>query len=127
MIQWGKWLVDTLHCSGFRLDAIKHINHEFVKEFAVEMFNKCEKDFYIVGEFWNSDLESCRQFLNTVDYKIDLFDVSLHYKLHSASLEGRNYDLTKILDDTLVQTHPTNAVTFVDNHDSQPHEAWNPG
>ncbi|MEK3985438.1 alpha-amylase [Paenibacillus sp. FSL K6-3166] len=123
MIQWGKWLVDTLHCSGFRLDAIKHINHEFVKEFAVEMFNKCEKDFYIVGEFWNSDLESCRQFLNTVDYKIDLFDVSLHYKLHSASLGGRNFDLTKILDDTLVQTHPTNAVTFVDNHDSQPHEA----
>lgn len=28
------------------LDAIKHINHEFVKEFAVEMFNKCEKDLY---------------------------------------------------------------------------------
>ena len=123
MIEWGKWLVDTIHCNGFRLDAIKHINHEFIKEFAVEMFKKCGKDFYIVGEFWHSDLESCRQFLNTIDHKIDLFDVSLHYKLQAASLEGKDFDLTKILDDTLVQTHPANAVTFVDNHDSQPHEA----
>lgn len=123
MIEWGKWLVDNTHCNGYRLDAIKHINHEFIKEFAVEMFKKCGKDFYIVGEFWNSDLESCRQFLNTIDHKIDLFDVSLHYKLQAASLKGRDFDLTKILDDTLVQTHPTNAVTFVDNHDSQPHEA----
>lgn len=37
MIAWGKWLVDTLQCSGFRLDAIKHINHDFIKEFATAM------------------------------------------------------------------------------------------
>ncbi|MEK4061311.1 MULTISPECIES: alpha-amylase [Paenibacillus] len=123
MLEWGKWLVDTLQCSGYRLDAIKHINHEFIKEFAAEMGKKRGEDFYIVGEFWNSNLEACREFLNTVDYQIDLFDVSLHYKLYSAALEGRDFDLTQIFNDTLVQTHPGNAVTFVDNHDSQPHEA----
>lgn len=123
MLDWGKWLVDTLQCSGYRLDAIKHINHEFIKEFALEMGKKRGEDFYIVGEFWNDNLEACREFLNTVDYQIDLFDVSLHYKLYSAALGGRDFDLTHIFDDTLVQTHPANAVTFVDNHDSQPHEA----
>lgn len=123
MLEWGKWLVDTLQCSGYRLDAIKHINHEFIKEFALEMGKKRGEDFYIVGEFWNDNLEACREFLNTVDYQIDLFDVSLHYKLYSAALGGRDFDLTHIFDDTLVQTHPGNAVTFVDNHDSQPHEA----
>ncbi|SEU11977.1 alpha-amylase [Paenibacillus sp. NFR01] len=123
MIEWGKWLVDTLQCSGYRLDAIKHINHDFIKEFAGEMLKKRGEDFYIVGEFWNSNLEDCRRFLDTVDYRIDLFDVSLHYKLHAASQAGKSYDLSKILEDTLVQTHPLNAVTFVDNHDSQPHEA----
>lgn len=123
MLEWGKWLVDTLQCSGYRLDAIKHINHEFIKEFAAEMTKKRGEDFYIVGEFWNSNLEACREFLNTVDYQIDLFDVSLHYKLYAAALGGRDFDLTHIFDDTLVQTHPGNAVTFVDNHDSQPHEA----
>ncbi|ULO07802.1 alpha-amylase [Paenibacillus sp. 19GGS1-52] len=123
MLRWGGWLVDTLQCSGYRLDAIKHINHDFIKEFAAEMLKKRGEDFYIVGEFWNSNLEACQEFLNTIDYKIDLFDVSLHYKLYSASLGGRDFDLSKIFDDTLVQTHPANAVTFVDNHDSQPHEA----
>ncbi len=50
---------------------------------------------------------------------MDLFDVPLHYNMYQASEHGRDYDLTKILDGTLVQNHPTLAVTFVDNHDSQ--------
>lgn len=123
MIEWGKWLVDTIQCSGYRLDAIKHINHDFIKQFAVEMQKKRGEDFYIFGEFWNPDLADCRDFLDTVDYKIDLFDVSLHYKLQAASQGGRAFDLRTILDDTLVQSHPLHAVTFVDNHDSQPQES----
>ncbi|MFC7678725.1 alpha-amylase [Paenibacillus sp. GCM10028914] len=123
MTDWGKWLIDTLQCSGFRLDAIKHINHEFIKEFATAMKKEHGESFYIIGEFWNPELDACRNFLDTVDYKIDLFDVSLHYKLHAASKAGNSFDLRKIFDDTLVQSHPLNAVTFVDNHDSQPHES----
>ncbi|WP_068776636.1 alpha-amylase [Paenibacillus sp. FJAT-26967] len=123
MIRWGKWLGNTLGCDGYRLDAIKHINHEFVKEFATEMIKERGEDFYIVGEFWKSDLAACQAFLDTLDYKIDLFDVSLHYKLHAASKEGREFDLSTIFQDTLVSSHPFHAVTFVDNHDSQPHEA----
>ena len=49
---------------------------------------------------------------------MDLFDVPLHYNMYQASEHGRDYDLTKILDGTLVQNHPTLAVTFVDHHDS---------
>ncbi|AJS60555.1 alpha-amylase [Paenibacillus sp. IHBB 10380] len=123
MISWGKWLTKTLSCDGFRLDAIKHINHDFIKQFTAELMKQQGKDFYIVGEFWNPDLTACQQFLDTVDYKIDLFDVSLHYKFHAASQSGRNFDLTTLFKDTLVGSHPSSAVTFVDNHDSQPHES----
>lgn len=123
MTEWGKWLVNTLQCGGFRLDAIKHINHDFIKDFASAVKKEYGESFYIVGEFWNPDLENCRRFLDTVDYKIDLFDVSLHYKLHAASEAGNRFDLRTIFDDTLVQSHPLNAVTFVDNHDSQPQES----
>ncbi|SDD12275.1 alpha-amylase [Paenibacillus sp. UNCCL117] len=123
MIAWGKWLANTLACDGFRLDAIKHINHEFIKAFAAEVVRERGDDFYIVGEFWNPELSACQRFLDTVDYRIDLFDVSLHYKLHEASRAGADFDLRTIFDDTLVQSHPSHAVTFVDNHDSQPHEA----
>ncbi|PLS03298.1 alpha-amylase [Neobacillus cucumis] len=123
MIQWGKWLADTLQCDGYRLDAIKHINHDFIREFVNEILNHRGEDFYMVGEFWKHDLEACRKYLDHVDYNIDLFDVALHYKLCQASNEGRDFDLTSIFEDTLVSSHPGHAVTFVDNHDTQPQES----
>ena len=42
----------------------------------------------------------------------------LHYNFYSASKE--DYDLSKILDKTLVQENSSKAVTFVDHHDTQP-------
>lgn len=123
MIEWGKWISDTLNCNGYRLDAIKHINHDFVKKFAESMKQEKGEDFYFVGEFWKGEITECQEFLENMDFKIDLFDVPLHYKLHTASLEGSNFDLTTIFADTLVQLHPQHAVTFVDNHDTQPNES----
>ncbi|GER67343.1 hypothetical protein BpJC7_13630 [Weizmannia acidilactici] len=123
MIEWGKWLADTTSCDGYRLDAIKHINFDFIRDFASELMAHRGKNFYFVGEFWNPQLEACQKYLDHVEFKIDLFDVALHYKLRDASIKGRDFDLTTIFDETLVQTHPLNAVTFVDNHDSQPSES----
>ncbi|MFY4776118.1 alpha-amylase [Metabacillus sp. RGM 3146] len=123
MLKWGKWMADELNLDGYRLDAIKHINHHFIRDFAIEMKKHRGDDFYMVGEFWKTKLEACQKFLNTVDYQIDLFDVSLHYKLHEASKAGKDFDLSFIFENTLVQSHPLNAVTFVDNHDSQPGES----
>ena len=59
------------------------------------------------------------KYLNDVDYNLNLFYVTLHYNFFQASQKGNNYDLTKILDNTLVSLNPLNVVTFVDNHDSQ--------
>lgn len=123
MQKWGEWFIQTTKCDGFRLDAIKHINHTFIAEFIRNIRSKCNEDFYFVGEFWNPDLEACQKFLDYVDYDIDLFDVALHYHFYEASLKGRDYDMRMIFKNTLVGTHPLNAVTFVDNHDSQPGEA----
>lgn len=50
---------------------------------------------------------------------MDLFDVALHYNLNEASEKGRDYDLRDLLKGTLVEICPDQAVTFVDNHDSQ--------
>ncbi|NES71100.1 MAG: alpha-amylase, partial [Okeania sp. SIO2D1] len=51
------------------------------------------------------------------------FDVPLHYNFYYASKSGGNYDLRSILDGTMMQQRPTHAVTFVENHDSQPLQA----
>ncbi|MED1467632.1 alpha-amylase [Bacillus salipaludis] len=127
MIRWGKWLANTLHCNGYRLDALKHINYDFIKSFVEEVRADLDKNFYMVAEYWNRNLSDCQQVLANVDYTIHLFDVPLHYKLHEASKAGADFDLTTIFNETLVSTNPTHAVTFVDNHDTQPNqslESW---
>lgn len=120
---WGKWFAEETGSDGYRLDAIKHINHAFIADFINEMREAFGEDFYFVGEFWHQELEALEEFLEYVDYGIDMFDVSLHYKFHEASLQGEEFDMQTIFEDTLVGKHPMQAVTFVDNHDSQPHEA----
>jgi alpha-amylase len=46
--------------------------------------------------------------------------VPLHQNFHVASKSGKDYNLSQIFDNTLAKDQPTLAVTFVDNHDSQP-------
>lgn len=116
---WGKWVSNELNLDGMRLDAIKHMNDQFIKQFLEAVRADRGDDFYAVGEYWKNDIQSLKEYLDTVQYKVDLFDVSLHYNLHQASQEGKEYDLTNILKDTLVELCPDQAVTFVDNHDSQ--------
>ena len=123
MIHWGTWFAKTLGCQGYRLDAIKHINATYVSRFVHAMKKSFGDDFYFVGEFWNPDLEAKQRFLDQTDFTIHLFDVALHYRFHQASIEGRDFDLRTLYEGTLVATHPTHAVTFVDNHDSQPGES----
>ncbi|HWL27258.1 MAG TPA: alpha-amylase family glycosyl hydrolase [Ureibacillus sp.] len=51
MISWAKWVINTLKCDGFRLDAVKHINSDFMNEWLQAVHSYIRKRFYIVGEF----------------------------------------------------------------------------
>ena len=106
---------------GFRLDAIKHINHDFIKEFATAIRKSAE----MISTLWGV-LESSFRTVETfwirwITRSICL--TCLFIITPAASKAGRSFDLRTIFDDTLVQSHPMNAVTFVDNHDSQPQES----
>ena len=118
--RWGVWVTKEIKLDGMRLDAVKHMNDRFVKQFLEAVRAECGKDFYAVGEYWIDDIDTLEDYLANVGYGIDLFDVCLHYNMSKASKEGADYDLRTILDGTLVSRHPELAVTFVDNHDSQP-------
>ena len=72
-----------------------------------------------MGEYWKNDKESLDEYLAQVEYQVDLFDVPLHYHMFQASQKGRDFDLSTLIEGTLVADHPDLAVTFVDNHDSQ--------
>ncbi len=119
MKRWGRWVSKELNLDGMRLDAIKHINDDFIKGFLQSVREERGQDFYAVGEYWHKDLDALGAYLKEERYRVDLFDVPLHFNMHEASQQGRDYDLSTLLNGTLVQAHPALAVTFVDNHDSQ--------
>lgn len=121
--RWGKWYLNFCNLDGFRLDAIKHMREGFFRNWINKMEDSTEKDLFFVGEYWNSNIEILKNYINTCRSNINLFDVPLHYNLYNASNSNGYYDLRRIFDGTLVQAMPDNAVTFVDNHDTQSGQA----
>jgi len=120
IIKWGKWAVDEIGAAGFRFDAIKHIDEKFIAKFVKstrESTNK--KKLFAVGEYWKNDIGDLDAYLEAIDTQFSLFDVKLHYNFKEAGDQGASYDLTKIFDGTIVQKRPIDAVTIVDNHDTQ--------
>ena len=116
---WADWFMETTGVAGFRLDAVKHIDSFFMRNFIRDMKEKYGQDFYVFGEFWNPDKEANLDYLEKTEERFDLVDVRLHQNLFEASQAGANYDLRGIFTDSLVELKPYKAVTFVDNHDTQ--------
>lgn len=119
--QWGEWYVNTCGMKGFRMDAVKHISTDFLTDWLNHMNGVFPEGFFVVAENWNIESqEALQHYLELTEGKMQLFDSLLHHNFYLAAQERQSYDLTKIFDNTLVQTHPLLTVTFVDNHDSQP-------
>jgi alpha-amylase len=117
---WGEWYLDTTKIDGLRLDAVKHIEPKFFYEWLKNLNSHANRDLFTVGEYWSYELDALNYFITKTEGKIHLVDAPLHNNFYAASRQGQSYDLRQIFDRTLVQHQPTLAVTFVENHDSQP-------
>lgn len=122
--RWGKWYYETAKIDGFRLDAVKHIATDFLIGWIDEMKAQCNKDFFMVAENWDIEsVEKLEEFIEITGGRTQLFDSLLHHNFYLASQGGKDYNLSSIFENTLVHRNPLLAVTFVDNHDSQPLQA----
>lgn len=120
---WGKWYLDTTGSDGFRLDAVKHIGFDFYKKWMEEMRAHKKENFFIVGEYWTAELGKLLHYLDVNENRLSLFDVPLHFAFQRAATSDGNFDMGSILNGTIVKERPECAVTFVDNHDTQPGQA----
>lgn len=116
---WGRWYVQTTGIDGLRLDALKHVGADFFALWLPKLRQRTGKALPAVGEYWSRDVNVLRSYLATVPY-MSLFDVPLHFKLFYASCSNGEVDLGALFNDTLVAADPERAVTFVENHDTQP-------
>ncbi|KZT20149.1 glycoside hydrolase family 13 protein [Neolentinus lepideus HHB14362 ss-1] len=140
LMEWGAWVLDTTGAAGFRLDAIKHIDRAFLLQFLLEMKQRPGREsMFAVAEYWSPNvnllLPYIKAFQGQASLRINLrptilvafFDVPLHDNFHHTSRLGASYDLRTIFDNTVLQYRPGDAVTFVDNHDTeigQSLESW---
>lgn len=120
---WGKWYLNTTNIDGFRLDAVKHIRAEFYPEWLGELRKESERKLFSVGEYWSSNIEIINKYIEKTEGCMSLFDVPLHYNFYRASISNGSFNMSQIFDGTLVKTNPEKAVTFVDNHDTEPGQA----
>ena len=129
MQRWGLWLTNTLSLDGVRLDAVKHVKFTATRDWLDSIRRATGKEYFAVGEYLSGDINALDNYLQKTNYRMSLFDFPLHFRLRTAATSFGNFDLRTIFDGTLVQRHRFNAVTFVDNHDTQlgrPGSSWIP-
>lgn len=120
---WGNWYLSETGVDGFRVDAVKHISFTFFNAWLTKLRQNTGRELFAVGEYWKPDVNTLLHYLNAAGGCMSLFDVPLHFNFHAASHGFGTYDMRHILDNTLVSANPVKAVTFVDNHDTQPGQA----
>ncbi|QBJ85210.1 alpha-amylase [Chryseobacterium gleum] len=119
MKNWIRWYMETTKVDGIRLDALKHISSDFLKEWTQYIKTEINPECYILGEFWKDEAEKIEYFSDQMTGLISCFDAPLHYNFFRASDEGRNYDLSGILKGSFLEKKPVFSVSFVENHDTQ--------
>lgn len=121
--RFGKWYLDTTKVDGFRLDAVKHMNAAFYRDWIRAMRTYTGKDMFAVGEYWSPDLNKLKNYISQTEGVMSLFDVPLHFRFFEISHGNASFDMSKLFENTLTGTDSWHAVTFVDNHDTQPGQA----
>ncbi|MBJ3814742.1 alpha-amylase [Shimwellia pseudoproteus] len=120
---WARWMLEQTGCNGFRLDAVKHIPAWFYKQWIDHVQETAPDPLFIVAEYWSHETDKLQAYIDQVDGKTMLFDAPLQMNFHTASRQGRDYDLSQIFSGTLVEADAFHAVTLVANHDTQPLQA----
>jgi len=124
LISWAKWYWYQRNFDSVRLDAVKHITPAFYVDWLRELRESSGQEIFAVGEYWAPGyLNLLLKYIEETQGEMSLFDASLQENFHNASEKRNEYDMRKILDETLLKAMPEKAVTLVDNHDTQPLQA----
>jgi len=114
--------VQDLELGGIRFDAVKHFSETFLSELCTHLVENVNPNLFFVGEYWKDDLPTTLGYLSRMHEHFSLFDCPLVYNFSEASTT-ESADLRKIFDNSLTSAEPYNAVTLVQNHDTQPGQA----
>jgi alpha-amylase len=124
VMEYTQRMIEEIGFDGFRFDYVKGFGPWMVKAIAERRFKTAADPFYkpfCVAEYWDSE-QSIDDWLALADSfndnPVSAFDFPLRYHLKDMC-DSYGYDLRGLLaPDTVLNTLPDRAVTFVDNHDT---------
>ncbi|MGI9582933.1 alpha-amylase [Chryseobacterium sp. RRHN12] len=119
MKNWIRWYMETTKADGIRLDALKHISSDFLKDWISYIKTEVNPECFVLGEFWKDEAEKIEFFSDKMSDLISCFDAPLHYNFFKASQDGKDYDMSRILKGSFLEKKPVFSVSFVENHDTQ--------
>ncbi len=119
-----KNLIDATDCDGFRVDAIKHVEEDWIMQWADDMRQHAayrgKHDFIIFGEYFTYDNHTLARYAQQPGYSFNsalFFPMSQTFK--SVFVDGQGTgQLTQQLNNRNMYGEAANRlVTFIDNHD----------
>lgn len=123
MKHWGRWLLSFADFDGFRLDAAKHIDANYLREWIGDVRASSPKRVFCFAEWLSGDVSHLHRFLRRITatppfpQDVSLLDFPLRFEFRNASYVGQAYDLASWTRRTLMAEQPARAVTFVECHD----------
>ncbi|MBU7585893.1 MAG: DUF1939 domain-containing protein [Nostoc sp. TH1S01] len=122
LLEYARWLIEVIGFDGFRYDCVKGYGGWMVRAIQELRGIREEKGYkpYGVGECWDSD-RKIQDWLNETnawsDNPTGAFDFPLRYRLKDLC-QVYGYSLRHLTEGgTLLTERPSQAVTFVENHD----------
>ena len=129
LLNWTQWLWKTIGIRGFRMDAVKDFNPQFVGQLLGSMYSAGMDPGLVVGEYWDNE-DNISGWINSVRsamspaanaaIQVRAFDFPLRFALKDAcDLYGG--DVRNVYNAGLVHhgngISGSQVVTFINNHD----------
>jgi alpha-amylase len=122
LLEYARWLIEEMRFDGFRYDCVKGYGGWMVRAIQELRGMRDGKAYkpYGVGECWDSD-RTIQDWLDETnawsDNPVGAFDFPLRYRLRDLC-QVYGYSVKGLVEGgTLLKERPSQAVTFVENHD----------
>jgi alpha-amylase len=112
------WITRALDVQGYRIDDVTGLSTDFLFPF---LNSKAMATKFAVGEFWDTNVKNIETWLfgqNTMKGRCSAFDFPLQSVLRRMCNRLDPFDMSELDHPGLAGSSPFNAVTFVENHDT---------
>ena len=88
LTDFSGWWIKNTGIDGFRVDTVKHVQKDFWRTFTNEMHNYAGRNFFLLGEVLNGNVDYCSEYSHTGFDSI--FDFPLYYAINRALRSGQS-------------------------------------